>query len=530
MNLDTNLNRRGFLKGAALMGGAAALAGMAGCAPQKPASQELSSTGEGSWDEETDVIIVGAGGGGLAAAVEASAAGKEVIVCEVMSNATMSNSALCAGMIQGACTKLQKEAGIEDSIEEFDKYLAAVGEGFENPELRRLYAEKSGETIDWLVEQGAKLSVDNLSTMGTMVDYYTDVTPAVARMHQNADGIGAGFTEPLRMKAEEQGVEFMFDTQVTRLLTNENGEVCGVTALEGGKEIRIKARQGVIMNTSGFTRNPEMIKDYLTPSIAGMFNDRPVLGTYGSPWQKGDGIMMACALGAKLKTPWIAYNMAPGLACDPEENAAGYISMPGIYVSADGKRHVLESDRPSENVMADIWAQPRGMAWAIWDQGLIDMMLENSGGTMGVVSFCSADLSDEVEAGYVTKADTLKEIAEAIEVDPETLQATVDEYNTNAQAGADALGRTMPIPLMTPPYYAGRIIAVSPDTAGGVDVNTNTQVLNVFGEVIPRLYAVGNMVGGFKGKVNAGCGQALGWTYTSGRIAGQHVVTLDPLA
>ena len=103
-----------------------------------------------------------------------------------------------------------------------------------------------------------------------------------------------------------------------------------------------------------------------------------------------------------------------------------------------------------------------------------------------------------------------------------------------------------------------------------MDVNTNTQVLNVFGEVIPRLYAVGNMVGGFKGKVNAGCGQALGWTYqwrhpadrrhertcttcseslpwprqpkaagcgqalgwtyTSGRIAGQHVVTLEPLA
>ena len=70
------------------------------------------------------------------------------------------------------------------------------------------------------------------------------------------------------------------------------------------------------------------------------------------------------------------------------------------------------------------------------------------------------------------------------------------------------------MPLLPPPFFAGPVIALSP----------------VFGEVIPRLYAVGNMVGGFKGKVNAGCGQALGWTYTSGRIAGQHVVTLEPLA
>lgn len=524
-------NRRDFLKGALVAGASAAFVGLAGCAPTQKGDAELASTEGGTeWAKETDVVVVGAGGGGLAAAVEASAAGKEVILCEVMGNATMSNSALCAGMIQGACTKIQEEAGIKDSVEEFDKYLAAVGEGFESPELRRLYAEKSGETIDWLVDQGAKLSVDTLSTMGTMVDYYTDVTPAVARMHQNADGIGSGFTEPLRMKAEEQGVEFMFDTQALRLLTNAAGEVCGVTVSEDGKEMNIKARQGVILNTSGFTRNPEMIRDYLTPAIPGMFNDRPVLGTYGSPWQKGDGIMMACALGAKLTTPWVSYNMAPGLACDPEKNDAGYISMPGMFVSTDGKRHVLETGRPTENVIADVWKQPEGKAWAIWDQGIIDMMIENTGGTMGVVSFCSTDLNDEVTAGYVTKADTIEEIAAAIEVDPATLKATLDEFNANAQAGQDALGRQDAIPLATPPYYAGRVIAVSPDTAGGVAVNTNIQVLNVFGEVIPRLYAVGNMVGGFKGKVNAGCGQALGWTYTSGRIAGQHVVTLDPIA
>ena len=191
MNLNEGLNRRSFLKGAALMGGAAAFAGMAGCAPQTSASQELSSTSDSAWDKEVDVVIAGAGGGGLAAAVEASAAGKEVVVCEVMSSATMSNSALCAGMIQGACTKLQKEAGIDDSVEEFDKYLTAVAEGFENPELRRLYAEKSGETIDSLAalrlarECGSTvISVVNVkgSTIARESDYviYTHGGPEIA--------------------------------------------------------------------------------------------------------------------------------------------------------------------------------------------------------------------------------------------------------------------------------------------------------------------------------------------------------------
>ena len=525
------LNRRQFLKGAALAGSAAALAGLAGCSSGGAAP--AASSDEIDWAEETDVVIVGAGGGGLAAAVEVIGAGKEAIVVEVMSNAAMSNSALCAGMIQGAVTSIQKEAGIEDSVEEFDKYLAAVGEGFENPELRRLYAEKSGETIDWLVEQGANLTKDELSTVGTMVEFYTDVTPAVARMHWSADHIGAGFTEPLRKKAEEQGAIFEFNTQAVKLVTNADGEVVGLQVKSGTEEYSIKARLGVILNTAGYSRNPEMIRGFMTPAMPGMNNDRPIVASFGSPWQKGDGILMATAVGAKLTNMWQCYNMAVGLAGNPEDNSAGFISSAGIYVSTDGKRHVNESGntgpggRPTECAMADIWSQPEGYVWAIWDQSGIDAMKDYG----GPVSSMSADLSEEVEAGYVTKADTLEELAAAIDVDPEVLEATVAEYNENIVAGTDPLGRVQGMPLTTPPYYVGRTVAVSPDTAGGVCVNTNAQVLSVFDDaVIGRLYAVGNMVGGFKGKINAGCGQALGWTYVSGRVAGQHIVTLEPTA
>lgn len=199
----------------------------------------------------------------------------------------------------------------------------------------------------------------------------------------------------------------MFDTQVTRLLTNADGEVEGVIVADGGKEQRIKARLGVILNTGGFSRNADMVRSFMSPAMPGMFNDRPVMGSYGSPWQQGDGIMMACALGAKLVNPWCAYNVAPGLERKVEDNSAGYISMPGIFVSTDGQRHVLESGRPTENVVGDVWKQPNGYVWNIWDQGLADATADFGGPVM----YCSDGFEEELSGGYIVKADTVEELA-----------------------------------------------------------------------------------------------------------------------
>lgn len=530
---QTAICRKQFLAGS-FAAGAAAIAGTSALA-HKAQAAESSAASAPQWDDEADVVIVGCGGGGLAAAVESSAQGKSVIVLEVMGSENESNSALCGGMIQGACTSVQKEAGIEDSAEEYEKFLLAVAEGMGDPDLIHTFAINSGATVDWLIEQGVSLPVENLSTFGTMVDYYTDVTPAVARMHMTGVG-GTGITEPLYQKAVEQGVTFLFNTQATRLVTNAAGEVVGVQALaEDGSDVAYGANLAVIMNTAGFSRNSEMVRNYMTPAITGLFTDRPIMGSFGSLWQQGDGILMCQAVGAGTTTPMLAYNNAVGLAGNPDNNSAGFISYPGIYVGTDGKRHLNENGylageqgRPTECVISDIWKQDGGFMWAIWDQSLLEAAQEQAAGRP--VMYMSEDFSAEVDAGYVYKADTVEELAQLIEVDPDTLAETFETYNANAKAGTDEFERGDATPLETPPYYAGRIVAVSPDTAGGVKINTNAQVLNPFGEVIPRLYAVGNMTGGWKGRINSGCGQALGWTYTSGLLAARHACELEPLA
>ena len=503
------LNRRQFVAGTVVTGAAMAAGAAVALADE--------GTPEGQWDLEADVVIVGAGGGGMAASVLLSEAGKKVVLVEVGSDQHAGNTSLCAGMIQGCCTKAQAEGGIEDSADEYLKLLDACAEGYGDPELRRLFAENCGPTVDWLAEQGVAFPPENISTSGTVSDLYTDVTPSVPRRHVVASYSGAEIVDVLYDKAVANDAEFLFNTEATRLVS-DGGRVVGIMAAgTDGNELSIGARDAVLMSAGGFSRNIDMVNTFMTPSMAGMASDRPVLASYGSPYQKGTGIRMCMALGAGLATPWVAYNAAPGIAANPAVNQGGFIGTPGIYVSTDGKRHINEDRNScsSEAMMTKIWQQDQGFVWGIWDQVGVDG---------APVHYISQDFSNEVEEGYIFKAETLEELAEAIGVDPATLVQTVADYNDAMAAGTDELGRTGGAAIEQAPFYAGRVVAVSPDTAGGVTVNTRLQVVDVFGEPIPGLYAVGNMVGGFKGRVNVGCGQAIGWGYTSGRLAAEDIL------
>ena len=504
----TNVNRRQFVAGAVL----ASMVSAAGVSAAHADEQA-----ERRWDREADVVIVGAGAGGLAAAAICAAEGADVVVLEVMDSIMGSNSSLCAGMIQGCCTSVQKEAGVEDSVDEYDKLLEALGEGAEKPELRRLFAENCGETIDWLIAQGIAFDPANLGTTGTMGKFYTDVTPEVPRMHVVSSWSGAEITQTLADAAAADGAEFLFSTEATRLIV-EGGAVVGVEAVDAdGNPIALKANAAVLMNSGGFSRNKEVLQSLMTPALPDLFHDRPLLASYGSAYQKGTGTLMCMAAGAGMHAPFLAYQFAPGVAANPDTNSGGFIANPGIYVNLGGERFMNESRNAAtpERQMGQIWRQEQGYGWALWDQTGVDG---------APVHFVSQDFSVEVDAGYMFRADTIEGLAEQIGVDPQVLAETVATYNEGVAAGTDAFDRTDGTALETAPYYAGRLIGVSPDTAGGVTVNTDLQVVDALGEVIPHLYAVGNMVGGFKGKVCVGCGQAIGWSYTSGRLAAKTII------
>jgi fumarate reductase flavoprotein subunit/urocanate reductase len=197
---------------------------------------------------------------------------------------------------------------------------------------------------------------------------------------------------------------------------------------------------------------------------------------------------------------------------------------PCVMVAQDGKRHFRE-DLYYEILHERIAEQSGGMVWAIWDQKTTDL-----GGKMIAVPPFSKDLSAEVKKGWVKKKTSITELARKIDVNPETLDATIRKYNQDVMAGKDTeFGKVVGLgEIRTPPFYAAKTVPAVADTAGGLAINMKTQVLDVYDQIIPRLYATGSTTGAWRGQYYPGSGNAVSYTVTFGRIAGKQAATEKP--
>ena len=125
--METQVSRRSFLAGAGAAAGLAAL-GMFGCAPSGGAGADKPAADEGTWDQEADILVVGAGGAGLTAAVVAARGGANVVVLEAAAMAG-GNTVNSSGVIQAAGTEEQKTlAGVtDDTPEKHAEYYLQCG-------------------------------------------------------------------------------------------------------------------------------------------------------------------------------------------------------------------------------------------------------------------------------------------------------------------------------------------------------------------------------------------------------------------
>ena len=115
----------------------------------------------------------------------------------------------------------------------------------------------------------------------------------------------------------------------------------------------------------------------------------------------------------------------------------------------------------------------------------------------------------------------MDEIAQKMGVDAATLKASLDAWKQGKAAGKDAFGRAnMPRDLDKGPFYAIMITPAVHHTMGGIKIDPKTQVYNAKGQVIPGLFAAGEITGGVHGANRLG-GNAQADIVTFGRIAGQ---------
>ena len=484
---------------------------------------------------DADVVVVGAGGAGMTAAITAAAEGKSVVILESQSMVG-GNSVRATGGMNAGKTVYQDEnefgesAGVEktlktaaekyadnetitalaktvseqwaayqanptgyfDSVELMELDTMIGGKGINDPELVETLCANSADAIDWLDEHG--ITLHNVSSFGGA---------SVKRIHRpvNAEGktvsVGSYMIPLLQENCEKAGVKMMLDTTATEILTDANGAAVGVKATgASGETVTVNAK-AVILASGGFGANLDMVVKY-KPELKGFM-------TTNAPGIQGQGIEMAQAIGAAT-VDMDQIQIHPTV----EANTAALITEGlrgdgAILINEEGKRFIDEVGTRDVVSAAEI-AQTGSYSWLVVDQAMAD---------------ASSVIQGYIKKGYTVTGATYEELGKAMGVDAAAFAETMEKWNGYVEAKNDPdFGRTsFANPLNTAPYYAVKVTAGVHHTMGGLKINANTEVLNEKGEVIPGLFAAGEVTGGVHGANRLG-GNAVADFTVFGRIAG----------
>lgn len=465
---------------------------MTGAIPGLPLETEL--------PERVGVLVVGAGLAGCAALLAAAEAGQYAVLIE-KTDAIGGSTVKSAGLSAFAGTDEQTEQGIEDSVDLLRADLLEVGRHRSDPRLVDLYCEHQLETYRWLKRHGVAYGeIHAASGQSVPRSHPTDTTAMLVH---------------LLRAAGRSGARLLLGTAAQRLVRDgERGRVLGVDVVGPDGEHRRVLADAVVLATGGFSQDPELLATF-APQMANAL-------TAGGAGNRGDGLKMGLAVGAGLRdTPYIKGTYGHYAEPHPDEDGTGILAVykGAIAVNALGHRFVDESSNYKEIGDAAL-AQPGVRTWQVFDARTMAM----SNDEVPIYEFAGRE-----RAGMLVRADSVAELETALGLPEGSLQRTVADYNDAIEDGRpDPLGRRHLsgavgelFPLAQPPFYAHPTGTVVLATYCGLTVDTRMRVSDWWHEPIDRLYAVGEVVGGFHG---AGymTGTSIGKAAVFGRLAGQH--------
>lgn len=515
----------------------------AGLKPEDLVAKEVTEE-ETSDALEADIVIIGAGGAGMTAAITAADAGKSVILVE--SQAVVGgNTVRSTGGMNAADTEYQndnefaEDAGVEKTIasakesfadnetvmalvetveKQYEDYKAnpegyfdsvelmqldtlVGGKALNDPELVKVLAENSSKGIEFVNTISKEVSEDNSG----LINVGAFGGASVKRIHRpvDADGktisVGAYMVPILEASVNARdNVTLLTSTTATKIL-KDGDAVCGIEAEKDGKTITITAK-AVIVATGGFGYNKEMIGQY-HPDFAGYVSTN-------APGANGSGITLATEIGADT-VDMDQIQLHPTVHV--QDGAASLITEGlrgdgAILVNKEGKRFFDEVST-RDKVSAAEFEQTDGEAWLIVDSRMVD---------------ASAVIQGYINKGFTVTGETYEELAKAMGVDEAALAETMAAWNECVANKSDPeFGRTsFANPLDQAPYYALTVTPGVHHTMGGVKINTSSEVLDASGNVIPGLFAAGEVTGGVHGANRLG-GNAVADIIVFGQIAGQ---------
>lgn len=552
------VSRRSFLKGG-LAVGAVALGGvgLVGCGPSHSNASdderaESAARAEASlpdatpidpvappeqWNSEYDIVVVGSGGGGLAAAGLAAQQGSSVVLIEKegsFGGATQHASGWL-NIAGGSRQQNEMQYGYPSyptDMKEFTERVLVEYDRSVDPKLIQKLAGKGGEVADWMEDNGVAWTC-----AGSFVvpSYVLDGTQNSVLGMQPA-------CETIYNAATSAGAEFMFSTPCTGLVL-DGDRVVGVQAKNAnGDELYLKGTKAVILCSGGFGMNYDMLQKYIPTGYEGMVCGGPTLS------HTGECTRMALGVGADMSgyDSWCMWESMPD---DDTKNFnffyGGEVQLcrnPWLNIDRNGKRYQYYHNATwpaSEGgpeliggtgdwaVVETVMALPDHRGYTLFDsdfetnifnlhqtalrQPIVPEDKLNPLAENYVSHNWLDDIEPAIEAGQIKRADTIEELAEQLDLEPDVLRGAVNRWNDMCDRGEDD-ELLYPYPsewlmkIQKPPYYGAKIGGHFGKTLCGLRVDENLQVVDTKGRPIPGLYANFTTAGGIDGEGSWGGG------------------------
>lgn len=406
------------------------------------------------------------------------------------------------------------------------------------------FIEDGQELKPWLEEMGSTFIEDTQPTLiGAL--WYRENEFIGADVDTDGDGEtesyagrwGTYFVAPMNefLSANEAN-EIMLRTTAESLITDDTGRVIGVKATRyDGTEVTAYATKGVILATGGYAANIDMVLDtnvywsseYLTEATK----------TTNRSSLTGSGIDMAVEVGAA--TTGMGFTQLMPISWVDNGNLAFGGGNYAVYINpTTGKRFV---DEGSERDVLSLAEFENGMEV----NGTKGVFIEIYNVTEPIPGPIQLEEGDFDGRYYTRKATELGDLFAEIGVtaDPDVVLETIRNYDmaVMGQGEFEDVGKaiasrtigdveknedgsynvdtydlentTLRIRLMAPSTH---------HTMGGVEVDTERHVLDTEGNIIPGLYAAGEVTGGIHGGNRLG-GNAIVEIFVSGRTAANAV-------
>lgn len=414
-----------------------------------------------------DIIVVGAGTAGMRCAIVAKKLENDVILIEKsMEKVWRSSLPVQGGAITFAGSKYQTEQGIEDSPEKFAEDGIKYGGG--DPKLWKTMAEHHLEELEF-IETELNLMPKDKKVSAASGSFPRAISFEAALLFRRYEA-----------KVKELGIPVYWEHRATELINDPEYGIVGLIADHKGEKLKFKCKKAVILCTGGYGIRKDLIKEFNPDYLA----DNTML--LMPPTHTGDGLLMALKAGAATKD--IKYGMLPSspTCVYNKVSCTGILNVGAIAVNREGKRFTNEGYHYYGYVSAEGIRQPGGRFYLVYDSKLEEIV------------------KDSPQRPKKFIGNTLEELADSLKINRENFIETIKKYNEDLKKyDRDTVFGRQPIrgkPLLSmdrPPFYGVECGCGITSCKGGIRIDPDSRVLDWENKPIPRLYAAGELVGGF---------------------------------